>query len=64
MAGFGGAVKLTGESEYRRALQQINQSLREVASEMKVVSTSYDANDKSQAALAACFQPLSSSAYT
>ena len=53
MAGFGGAVKLTGESEYRKALQQITQKLKEVASEMKVVSTGYDANDKSTQALTA-----------
>lgn len=53
MAGFGGAVKLTGESEYKRALKQIEQSLREVASEMKVVSSAYDKNDKSQQAVSA-----------
>ena len=27
MAGFGGAVKLTGESEYRKALKSISQDL-------------------------------------
>ena len=27
MAGFGGTVKLTGESEYQRALKNITQSL-------------------------------------
>lgn len=53
MAGFGGAVKLTGESEYKKALQQITQSLREVGSEMKVVSSAYDKNDKSTEALSA-----------
>jgi TP901 family phage tail tape measure protein len=51
MSGFGGAVKLTGESEYRAALQKITQSLKEVSSEMKLVSSSYDKNDKSVAAL-------------
>ena len=51
MAGFGGAVKLTGESEYRKALSQITQNLKEVSSQMKVVSTQYDSNDKSTAAL-------------
>lgn len=49
---FGGAVKLTGESEYKRALQQITQGLREVASEMTSVSAKYDTNDKSTEALA------------
>ena len=51
MAGFGGAVKLTGESEYRKALQQITQNLREVSSEMRTVSSQYDKNDKSVDAL-------------
>lgn len=51
MAGFGGAVKLTGESEYRRALQQITQSLREVDSELKLVASQYGKNDDSQEAL-------------
>lgn len=53
MSGFGGAVKLTGESEYRRALNQITQSLNEVSSEMKMVSSSFSANDKSIQALSA-----------
>ena len=53
MAGFGGAVKLTGESAYRKALSNINQSLKEVDSELKLVTSQYDKNDKSEAALAA-----------
>lgn len=52
MAGFGSSIKLNGESEYRRALNQINQSLKEVGSEMKVVSASFDKNDKSSQAMA------------
>lgn len=52
MAGFGSSIKLDGESEYQRALKQINQSLREVGSEMKVVSSSFDKNDKSTQAIA------------
>ena len=52
MAGFGSSIKLQGESEYQRALKQINQSLREVSSEMKVVSSSFDKNDKSTQAMA------------
>lgn len=58
MAGFGGAVKLTGESEYRAALKRITQNLREVSSEMKVVSSQYDTSDKSQEALTARSQAL------
>lgn len=53
MSGFGGAIKLTGETEYQRALKQINQSLRETSSELKKVSTSFAANDKSETAVAA-----------
>lgn len=52
MAGFGSSIKLQGESEYQRALKQINQSLREVGSEMKIVSASFDKNDKSTQAMA------------
>ena len=51
MSGFGGSIKLSGETEYKRALAQINQQLRETASDMKVVTSSYDANDKSLAKL-------------
>ena len=53
MAGFGGAVKLTGESEYKAALKQITQNLKEVSSEMKVVTSIYGKNDTSIAALTA-----------
>lgn len=53
MSGFGGAIKLTGETEYQRALKQINQSLRETSSELKMVSTSFASNDKSETAVAA-----------
>lgn len=53
MAGFGGAVKLTGESSYRKALAQITQSLKEVSSEMGIVTSQYDKNDKSTEAVAA-----------
>ena len=53
MSGFGGAVKLTGESEYRRALSQITQNLREVSSQMNVVSSAFSSNDKSIQALTA-----------
>lgn len=48
MAGtFGGSIKLAGESEYRQALKNITQSLREVSSELKLTSSQYDSNDKS-----------------
>lgn len=50
---LGGTIKLKGESEYRRALSQITQSLREVSSEMKIVTSTYDKNDTSTEALTA-----------
>jgi tape measure domain-containing protein len=53
MASFGGAVKLTGESEYRAALRNISQNLKEVSSELKLVSSQYDKNDTSTEALTA-----------
>ena len=59
MAGFGSSIKLDGESEYRRALNLINQSLKEVGSEMKVVSSSFDKNDKSTQAMAQRSEVLS-----
>lgn len=51
MAGFGGAVKLTGESEYRKALNQINATLKQTSADLKLVTTQYDTNDKSMFAL-------------
>ena len=48
MAGsFGGTVKLTGETEYRKALTSITNSLKELTSEMKLVSSSYGKNEDS-----------------
>ena len=59
MAGFGGSVKLQGESEYRKALKQITLDLKEVDSELKVVATQYGKNDKSQESLTAQSEALS-----
>ena len=58
MAGFGGAVKLTGESEYRKALKQITTNLKEVSSEMKLVSSQFDKNDNSLEAVKARTEAL------
>lgn len=58
MAGFGGAVKLTGESEYRTALKNITQNLREVSSQLQLNTAKYDANDKSVRNLAKQEQDL------
>ena len=35
---FGGTVKLTGESEYRKALRDITTNLKEVSSELKLTN--------------------------
>lgn len=50
---YGGSIKLTGETEYRKALGRITDGLKEVAGQMKIVSNSFDANDKSASALSA-----------
>ena len=48
---FGGTVKLTGESEYKKALAEITGNLKVLNSEMKVVTSQYDKSDKSTANL-------------
>ena len=60
MAGksFGGSVKLTGESEYQKALRGISDNLKVLNSEMKVVTSQYDKNDKSQEKLNATSEVL------
>lgn len=44
---FGGTIKLEGEAEYRKALSNINSSLRVVASEMGKVTAEFGKNNKS-----------------
>lgn len=51
MSSFGGTVKLTGESDYKKALADIANNLKVLNSEMKVVTSQYDKNDKSTANL-------------
>ena len=55
---FGGTVKLTGESEYQKALRGISDNLKVLGSEMKVVSSQYDKNDNSTAKLKATSEVL------
>jgi chromosome segregation ATPase len=50
---FGLRIGIQGEQEFRKALADINQSFRVLGSEMQLVSSQYDKNDKSTAALAA-----------
>lgn len=46
MAGYGGSVKLSGESEYRKALREITSNLKEVSSELKLTTTQFSTGDK------------------
>jgi len=58
MAGFGGSVKLTGESEYRKALQQCTQSLQSMSSALKTQTADFSSNDKSVKSTAAAQKQL------
>lgn len=44
---FGGSIKLTGESDYRKALKDITSDMRLMSSEMKVMATNTDSSGKS-----------------
>ena len=55
---FGGSVKLTGESEYQKALRGISDNLKVLNSEMKVVTSQYDKNDNSSKKLKATSEVL------
>ncbi len=44
-ASFGGTVKLTGESEYKKALKDITSSLKLVSSELKLTTTQFVSGD-------------------
>ena len=55
---FGGTVKLTGESEYQKALRGISDNLKVINSEMKVVTSQYDKNDNSSQKLKATSEVL------
>ena len=55
---FGGSVKLTGESEYQKALRGIADNLKVLNSEMKVVTSQYDKNDNSSQKLKATSEVL------
>lgn len=46
MPGFGGTVKLTGESEYRKALREITSNLKLVSSELKLTNAQFSSGDK------------------
>ena len=47
MSAFGGAIKLTGESEYRQALQKCTQNLQTMSSALKAQTIDFNNNDRS-----------------
>ena len=50
---FGLKIGVEGEKEFKKALAGINQSFKVLGSEMKLVSSQFDKNDKSVQALSA-----------
>ena len=50
---FGLKIGLEGEKEFKKALGEINQSFKVLGSEMKLVESEFDKNDKSVEALTA-----------
>lgn len=48
---FGLRIGLEGEKEFKKALSDINSSFKVLGSEMKLVSSQFDANDRSVEAL-------------
>lgn len=61
MAGFGGAVKLTGANEYKQALSQITQNLKVVSAEMKATSSAFAVGEKSEKDMLASSKELKAS---
>ena len=49
---FGGVIKLTGESEYRQALNNCTRSLREMSSQLNAQASAFQSADKSEKASA------------
>jgi len=55
---FGLKIGLEGEREFKRAITDINREMRVLGSEMKLVASQFDKNDKSAEALTARNQVL------
>ena len=55
---FGLKIGVEGEKEFKKALFDINQSFKVLGSEMKLVSSQFDKNDKSVQALSSRNQVL------
>ena len=58
---FGLKIGVEGEKEFKNALRDINQSFKVLGSEMKLVSSEFDKNDKSVQAVAARNEVLNKS---
>lgn len=56
---FGLKIGLEGEREFKRAITDINREMRVLGSEMKLVASQFDKNNKSASALTARNQVLS-----
>ena len=56
---FGLKIGVEGEKEFKKALAEINQNFKVLGSEMKLVSSQFDKNDKSVDALTARNKVLS-----
>lgn len=59
MSSFGGVIKLQGEKEYKEALKQIRQSLRETGSSITAISSSFKYGSKSMDDMKATSEKLS-----
>lgn len=57
---FGGAIKLTGETEYKKALENIRRELKEVGAQMKLTAAQYKNGSDSMEALNAKSKVLGS----
>ena len=55
---IGPKIGIDGEAEFRKELNNINQQLKTLGSEMKAVTSAFEAGDDSQEALAAQSQVL------
>ncbi|HBC2591156.1 TPA: phage tail protein [Enterococcus faecalis] len=58
---FGLKIGVEGEKEFKNSLREINQSFKVLGSEMKLVSSEFDKNDKSISSLSARNQVLNKS---
>lgn len=59
MSSFGGVIKLQGEKEYKEALKQIRQSLRETGSSITAISSSFKNSSQSMNDMKATSEKLS-----